>query len=103
MKLFKKKENKNVKKKKENSSKKKVLIESFLMIIIFGLAAWLVVPTFKNLNYGLDLQGGFEVLYEVKSIDGKEVTSDMVTNTYKTLSKRIDEFGVSPIYKYTFK
>ena len=95
MKLFKKKENKNVKKKKENSSKKKVLIESFLMIIIFGLAAWLVVPTFKSLNYGLDLQGGFEVLYEVKSIDGKEVTSDMVTNTYKTLSKRIDEFGVS--------
>lgn len=76
-------------------SKKKVLKESLLIGLIFILCALAIIPVFQNLNYGLDLQGGFEVLYEVKSIDGKKVTSEMVTNTYKTLAKRIDEFGVS--------
>lgn len=76
-------------------SKKKVFKESLWIVLVFILSALLIVPIFKNLNYGLDLQGGFEVLYEIKSIDGKKVTSEMVTNTYKTLAKRIDEFGVS--------
>lgn len=79
---------------KNNNKKKQVIKESLFITIIFIMAACLVMPLFKSLNYGLDLQGGFEVLYEVKSIDEKEVTSDMVTNTYKTLAKRIDEFGV---------
>ena len=39
----------------------------------------------KNLNFGLDLQGGFEVLYEVDSIDGSKVTTDMVNSTYKII------------------
>lgn len=50
---------------------------------------------FHNLKFGLDLQGGFEVLYQVDSIDGNTVTTDMVTNTYKTMLKRIDVLGVS--------
>ncbi len=73
----------------------KVIKETIFVSLIFILMAVLVIPIFNSLNYGLDLQGGFEVLYEVKSIDGKKVTKDMVTNTYKTLAKRIDEFGVS--------
>lgn len=75
--------------------KRKVIKESIFVSLIFVLMAVLIIPIFNSLNYGLDLQGGFEVLYEVKSIDGKKVTKDMVTNTYKTLAKRIDEFGVS--------
>ena len=73
----------------------KVIKETIFVSLIFILMVVLVIPIFNSLNYGLDLQGGFEVLYEVKSIDGKKVTKDMVTNTYKTLAKRIDEFGVS--------
>ena len=73
----------------------KVIKEMIFVSLIFILMAVLVIPIFNSLNYGLDLQGGFEVLYEVKSIDDKDVTKDMVTNTYKTLAKRIDEFGVS--------
>ena len=49
----------------------------------------------KNLNFGLDLQGGFEVLYEVDSIDGSKVTTDMVNSTYKIIEKRINTLGVS--------
>lgn len=78
---------------KEN--KKSFIKETIFLVVVFIIMGLLIIPIFKNLNYGLDLQGGFEVLYEVKSIDGKKVTKDMVTNTYKTLSKRIDEFGVS--------
>ena len=64
----------------------KVIKEMIFVSLIFILMAVLVIPIFNSLNYGLDLQGGFEVLYEVKSIDGKKVTKDMVTNTYKTLA-----------------
>lgn len=75
---------------------KKSLFRSILYIVVILGAIALCTPTLlKNQKFGLDLQGGFEVLYEVKSIDGGEVTSDMVTNTYKTISKRIDVLGVS--------
>ena len=79
------------KKKRKNS-----IIKSSLIIAVILLIVGLTTPTLvKNLKFGLDLQGGFEVLYQVKSIDGKEVTSEMVTNTYKTISKRIDVLGVT--------
>ena len=53
------------------------------------------VPLFKNLKFGLDLQGGFEILYKATSIDGSKMTNEKITATYKTLSKRIDSLGVS--------
>ena len=70
------------------------LIKVFLILVIIGLIS---VPIVSNLKFGLDLQGGFEVLYQVKNIDDNNdaVTSDMVTSTYKTLLKRIDGLGVS--------
>lgn len=61
------------------------------LIVSLGCMPWL----FKSLKFGLDLQGGFEVLYDVSSIDGRDVTSDMVTSTYKTMLRRIDTLGVS--------
>lgn len=75
---------------------KKSLFRSFLyIVIILGVIALCTPTLLKNQKFGLDLQGGFEVLYEVKGIDGEQVTKDMVTNTYKTISKRIDVLGVS--------
>lgn len=53
-------------------------------------------PLLDKINYGLDLQGGFEVLYEVSPIDEKdELDSDMLYSTYKSILKRIDILGVS--------
>jgi len=75
---------------------KKQLIKISLLIgliLIFILLSF--KPLFNNLNYGLDLQGGFEVLYQVKSLDDNEVTKDMVISTYKTIQRRIDVLGVS--------
>lgn len=53
-------------------------------------------PLLDAIHYGLDLQGGFEVLYEVSPIDKNDkLDSDMLYNTYKALLKRIDILGVS--------
>lgn len=67
-----------------------------LVLILMGVGiGFSFKPIFKNLKFGLDLQGGFEVLYKVESIDGSKMTSEKMTATYKTLSKRIDALGVN--------
>lgn len=74
---------------------KKIISKIILTIAIIAASICLLIPVLQNVKLGLDLQGGFEVLYQVKSIDGKEkVTSEMVNSTYKTLIKRIDVLGV---------
>ena len=83
-----------MKKNKKNKKGRIVTISIILLIIIVGVS-FLFVPLFKNLKFGLDLQGGFEVLYKAESIDGTKMTKDKLTATYKTLSKRIDSLGVS--------
>ena len=80
--------------KKKNSKKKVVLTTIISCLVVIGIC-FLFVPLFKSLKFGLDLQGGFEVLYKVDSVDGTKMTSDKMTATYKTLSKRIDSLGVS--------
>lgn len=75
--------------------KKKLIKNLGFIVAILLVVGSLFTPVVKNLNFGLDLQGGFEVLYRVESIDGSKVTKDMVTNTYKTIGRRIDVLGVS--------
>ena len=82
----------NVEKKEQ---KKKVIVSISIMIAIIIGVCFALVPIFKDLKFGLDLQGGFEVLYKVESIDGSKMTKEKLTATYKTLSKRIDSLGVS--------
>ena len=74
---------------------RKVLIYLIISILFTIGIVLITIPMLKDYNFGLDLKGGFEVLYEVQSMDGKKVTNSMVTSTYKTLSKRIDALGVS--------
>lgn len=73
---------------------KKLIGSIIISIIIVAASIALLIPTLRNVKLGLDLQGGFEVLYDIESINGEKVTSDMVTATYKTLVKRIDVLGV---------
>ncbi len=80
-------------KKKKNSTK--VILYTIIMVLLSIGLGFLVKPIFNQLNFGLDLQGGFEILYQVKSVDGEKVTKDMVTNTYKTVERRIDSLGVT--------
>lgn len=80
---------------KSKNGKKNVIITAILMSLLAVVICLLFIPLFKNLKFGLDLQGGFEILYKVDSIDGSKMNSSKLTATYKTLSKRIDSLGVS--------
>ena len=80
--------------KKKNKAKKPIALTVVLLLLVV-LICFLFIPLFKNLKFGLDLQGGFEVLYKASSIDGSKMTNEKLTATYKTLSKRIDSLGVS--------
>ncbi len=81
---------------KIKQTKMKSLVKSvFISLIILVLSCLSLIPLISNMKYGLDLQGGFEILYQVDSIDGEEVTTDMVNNTYQVILKRIDILGVN--------
>jgi len=80
-------------KKKEKKTKLSILIIGLILGVIAIIGA--IIPIFKSINFGLDLQGGFEVLYKLESLEGDKVTSDMANATYKTLSRRVDVLGVS--------
>ena len=80
---------------KGKSKKKKVILTTTILLLITAVICYLFVPLFSSLKFGLDLQGGFEILYKAESIDGSKMTQDKLTATYKTLSKRIDSLGVS--------
>lgn len=80
-------------------------LKNQLQKVLFGILTCVCIiiacvvsyqPLLDKIHYGLDLQGGFEVLYKVSPIDkGKKIDSDMLYNTYKSLLKRIDILGVS--------
>jgi preprotein translocase subunit SecD len=70
----------------------------FLAIVVLFFA--LAVPTYQsiwnNIKLGLDLQGGFDVLYQVQDApDGAKVTQEGVLATMNAIDKRINENGIS--------
>lgn len=81
--------------KKKSNIKTSFSSAMLITVLILIISVSGIYSAIKNLKYGLDLQGGFEVLYEVESIDGSKVTTDMVNSTYKIIDKRINALGVS--------
>ena len=80
---------------KSKNKKRKVIITTIFLVLITIVICYLFIPLFSSLKFGLDLQGGFEILYKAESIDGSEMNQEKLTATYKTLQKRIDSLGVS--------
>ena len=69
------------------------ILELILMVVVCAL---LVKPVINGMHYGIDLQGGFEILYNVEPlVPGEKLTSDDLNNTYKAIVNRIDTLGVS--------
>ena len=70
-----------------------------VFITVFSLVSTftILIPTvFDNITKGLDLAGGFEILYKVSPAEKDvELTSSMVEDTYRTMLRRIDALGVS--------
>ncbi len=70
-------------------------------LIVFGITVLTILavivtcsPSIKNnMRLGLDLQGGFEILYEVQPLDGKDMPS--MSAVAESVNKRVDVLGVN--------
>ena len=87
---------------KYNSSKNIENIKinfSYIFVSILGIVAiaTVLIPTvFNSITKGLDLAGGFEILYQISpSEKGQKLSSSDVQDTYRTMLRRIDKLGVS--------
>ena len=69
----------------------------FISVFTITISFTLLIPTvFNNITKGLDLAGGFEILYQLSSAEkNKKVTTQDVEDTYRTMLRRIDALGVS--------
>ncbi|WP_404453643.1 protein translocase subunit SecDF [Oceanobacillus kapialis] len=73
------------------------IVAFFLIVLVFaGLIGSTVTGITKDINLGLDLQGGFEVLYEVEPVDeNAEVDRKLLESTVQTLNDRVNRLGIS--------
>lgn len=79
-------------KKKSN----KILIAIMIVVVLFTTIGLTLKDVLKDVNLGLDLQGGFEVLYQVDPLDeGDVIDEKAVTSTASTLESRVNVLGVS--------
>lgn len=76
--------------------KKGRIFAFFLIVLAFAvLISTTVMSITKETKLGLDLQGGFEVLYEVTPIDDTEITEQTLSATVTALNQRVNVLGVS--------
>lgn len=67
-----------------------------LTILLFSSMGVTAKDIMNKVNLGLDLQGGFEVLYKVEKLEKDDkITSEIVKATSKTLESRVNVLGVS--------
>jgi SecD/SecF fusion protein len=78
--------------------KKKGNIVAFFIVVVVlaGLIGYTVNGIVKDIKLGLDLQGGFEVLYNVKPAkEGQKIDKDVLQSTVSALQQRVNVLGVS--------
>ena len=73
--------------------KSRLIAFALTVLVIIGVIAGYYGDIQKNMKLGLDLQGGFEILYEVAPLDGQEMPD--MSAVAKSVSKRIDVLGVN--------
>ena len=73
------------------------IVAFFLVIVVLGASMSTTTKgILKDIKLGLDLQGGFEVLYQVEPLkEGPKITEQDVTDTANALLNRIDVLGVN--------
>lgn len=73
------------------------IIAFFLLVLVVGsLIGMNTNKVTNNIILGLDLQGGFEILYEVlPANDGDEINREVLVSTVNALQRRANVLGVS--------
>src|SRR3954465_5823781 len=77
--------------------KRSRIIAFFLVVLIIGNTIGATTKNIlNNIKLGLDLQGGFEVLYEVKPAkEGQIIDEKALASTAEALDRRVNVLGVS--------
>ncbi len=73
--------------------KSRLVVFVITVLTILTLIVTCTPSVRKNMKLGLDLQGGFEILYEVSPLEGKKLPS--MTAVAKSVEKRVDVLGVN--------
>ncbi|MGE7918413.1 protein translocase subunit SecDF [Viridibacillus sp. NPDC093762] len=73
------------------------IVAFLLLVVVLGATMSTTVQgVLDNIKLGLDLQGGFEVLYQVEPLKGgPDITENDVKDTAQALSRRVNALGVS--------
>ena len=75
---------------------KKHIVSFIICILIVVVGVLCSKRILSKISYGIDLQGGFEILYNIEPlVEGDTLTDDDLENTYKAIVNRIDTLGVS--------
>ncbi|PKM48286.1 MAG: protein translocase subunit SecD, partial [Firmicutes bacterium HGW-Firmicutes-6] len=92
-------------KQKTNSKTKSgmllILITLFIALVGYVLFSGVSVGVYdignvsNNINYGLDLTGGVNVVLEAEATDDDPVTAEKIESAMLTIRQRIDTLGVS--------
>lgn len=76
--------------------KSRIFTFVLIVVVLFAAMSVTIKGVLEDVKLGLDLQGGFEVLYKVEPLrEGQKITEKVVADTTTALSNRINEFGVS--------
>ncbi len=75
--------------------KKKFIKRLLIFLASIILLSLVYIPLFNDMKFGLDLKGGFEVLYQVKRSDSKKLTSEDMKSTYDVIKRNVDSLGVA--------
>ncbi|MCC3376939.1 protein translocase subunit SecD [Cohnella sp. REN36] len=71
---------------------------AFVLVVLvsFGVIAWTSPGLLHDTKLGLDLKGGFEILYEASPLTGEgQVTKDSLNKTAESIEKRINSTGIA--------
>ncbi len=79
---------------------------AFIAIMLLGIVStWFALPTNflnvggikdeRDINLGLDLQGGLQVLLQADPPEGQTVDANVLSGTRDTVERRVNELGVS--------
>lgn len=67
-----------------------------VVVVISGIMAWSTPGLLKSVHLGLDLKGGFEILYEASPMEGGEkVSRESLLKTAQSLEDRANKLGTS--------
>ncbi|MGG6313588.1 protein translocase subunit SecD [Paenibacillus macerans] len=75
---------------------KRIIAFITVVVVSFGIMGWTSPDLLKNVHLGLDLKGGFEILYEATPLEGgSQVTRESLIKTAQSLEDRANKLGTS--------